>query len=150
MPAMANIEVYDGASTPVLHTLIPVAEYREKGVTRAVWREELPDLPMAAQVRCEVSQQKLRSGVIRSEITTVVPVMEQIAGGNSSGYVASGKVAYEDKFTTVAFTTERSSIGQRRLAKQIHANILMGYISATTPDTTRVADALFSRAITPV
>lgn len=76
MSQIANITVFDGADTPVSHTLIPVSVTRTGGVVEAQWREALASVPIAGQVRASMRLEQLRSGVYRTEVKVVVPVME--------------------------------------------------------------------------
>lgn len=124
MSQIANIAVYDGAATPVLHTLIPVSVTREGGKVKAEWREALTGVPVNAQVRCSMVIEKLPSGVYRTETRVAVPVMETVSGQNAAGYTAAPKIAYENTISMTGFFHERSDVAGRRLVKQIAANLL--------------------------
>lgn len=124
MSNIANITVFDGAVTPVSHTLVPVFQGKDAdGVVNALWREQLASLPTEAQVRIEMKQRKLKSGVIETRTRVVVPVMESVSGQNSMGYTAAPRVAYEDAAESVSYAHPRSTIAGRRLAKQILTNL---------------------------
>ena len=47
MANIANIVVFDGAATPVSHTLVPVDVSRDPktGAIVAIWREQVASLP---------------------------------------------------------------------------------------------------------
>lgn len=124
MAQQANITVYDGAATPVLHTLASVDNTVLKDGTRlSVWRENLPTLPTAAQVRAELRQRVLPSGVTETRFRVVFPVMEATAGQNAAGYTAAPKVAYEDPYETVSYAHPRSTPASRAIAAQAGRNI---------------------------
>jgi hypothetical protein len=123
MSAIANIAVYDGAATPVLHTLVAVSVTREKGKVTAAWREQLASLPAYAQVSALMSIERLKSGVYKTVTRVEVPVMESVSGQNAAGYTAAPRVAHVDTVETVGYFHERSSVTSRRLARQISVNI---------------------------
>lgn len=123
MSQIANIVVFDGASTPVSHTLVPVSVVREGDTVVAEYREALAALPVEAQVRLTISAQKLKSGVVRTSTSMVVPVMESIAGNNAAGYTAAPRVAFEDRTDLVSYAHPRSTITSRRLARMLTINV---------------------------
>ncbi len=123
MSQMANITVFDGAATPVSHTLVPVSVTREKDIVAALWREQLAALPVYAQVAFSTKLQKLPSGVWKAEARVEVPVMESVSGQNASGYTAAPKVAYVNTLVLTGYFHERSTIAERRLAKQLMTNL---------------------------
>lgn len=126
MSAMANLVAFDGATVPVSHTFTPISQKTEKGVTEAYWRELNAALPIIAQNRVTVSTQTLKSGVIKTELRVVVPVMEAVAGANAAGYTAAPKVAFEDTVIVTSFNSARSSTAHKRLARVLAGNILEG------------------------
>lgn len=124
MSAIASITVYDGASTPVSHVLQAILISRQPdGTQLALYREQLATLPTEAQVRMEIRQKTLKSGVVETRTRVVVPVMESISGQNAAGYTAAPKVAYEDTQEWVSYAHPRSTTAGRRLAKQILTNV---------------------------
>lgn len=125
MSQQANIAVYDGASTPALHTLYPVDnKVTPSGDRVAYWRENNPALPDEAQMGATLLQRTLKSGIRETVLRTEVPVMESIAGQNSSGYTAAPKVAYIDTVETRVLSHKRSTGTTRQIALQAHRNIL--------------------------
>lgn len=131
MSNIANIVAFDGAATPVSHTLVPVSVTKNKdGSILSEWREMLASVPAYAQVRASSKLELLKTGIWRSEFKSVVPVLESVSGVNSSGYTAAPKVAYENTLSTVGYHHQRSTIADRRLGRQLHVNIL-GNISTT-------------------
>ncbi len=134
MSQQANITVFDGASTPVSHTLNPVDNKVLKDGTRvAIYRENLPTLPVEAQVRVEIYQRELANKVVETRTAVVVPVMETVSGQNAAGYTAAPKIAYEDKAVYVQYAHRRSTVASRRLAAQILRNLVSNVATTVTP-----------------
>lgn len=123
MAQQADITVFDGASTPVSHTLKTDGVTRDGDVTMASWKEAIPTVPEYAQTRFTQMRQKLRSGVLKHTSRVEVFAMESISGQNSSGYTAPPKVAYSDRFELVSYAAPRSVETSRRLAMQMLLNL---------------------------
>lgn len=136
MANIANIVAFDGATTPVSHTLMPVEVSRDQGVSSASWRENLSAVPVNAQVTAGLTLRTLKSGVLRSELTVDVPVMESVSGANAAGYTAAPKVAYSDRFTLIGYHHPRSTQASRRLARQLLLNIAGSISTSAAPVTT--------------
>lgn len=149
MSAIGNITVFDGASTPVSHTLAPISVTREKGVVEALWREQVASLPVNAQVRVTARLEKLKSGVSKAEYRVVVPVMESIGSQNAAGYTAPPKVAYENTLVITGYFHERSDINGRRLAKQIACNLLNNVSTSVTAATSGPMPELIDLLVSP-
>jgi len=149
MSAIANIVVFDGASTPVSHTLLPVDITRSNGVVTANWRENISAVPVYAQVRCTMKIEQTKSGVYRVESRTVVPVMETISGQNAAGYTAAPKVAYENTVITTGLFHERSDANGRRLVRQMAVNIDGSVATSVTPVQTGPVPELFDLLVAP-
>lgn len=149
MSAMANIVVYDGASTPVAHTLVPVFSKMVAGSLFCLWREQIASLPNEAQVRCEMRQRTLKSGVVETRTRVVVPVMESISGQNAAGYTAAPKVAYEDANEWVNYAHPRSTITGRRVAKQALTNLSNNIATTVAAATTGVFDEANVQSVMP-
>lgn len=149
MSSMANIVVFDGATTPVAHTLVAVSAIRENGVFTATWREANVALPTEAQIRLEMRQRVLKSGVVETRSRVVVPVMESISGQNSAGYTAAPKVAYEDAHEWVSFAHPRSTIASRRLAKQLLTNLSNNVFVTVGAATAGAFDEAVSQQVMP-
>lgn len=75
--------------------------------------------------------------------------MESVSGQNSAGYTAAPKVAHVDTVEITGYFHERSSIGSRRLAKQLAANILNGIATSVTPVTTGFPAELMDQLVLP-
>jgi len=126
MSAIANIIAFDGAATPVSHTFVPQSVTREKNRIQAHYKEASTSVPDAAQGKITLSLEKLSSGVYKADSRVEIPVMESIAGNNSSGYTAAPKVAYIDTLQTTAYFSDRSTITDRRIARGISNNVMSG------------------------
>lgn len=149
MSAISNITVFDGAATPVSHTLLPVDVTREKGKVTANWRESLTGIPVYAQVRTTMSLEKLKSGVYKVESRVVVPVMESVSGQNAAGYTAAPKVAYENTVVTTGWFHERSDAVGRRLARQLAVNLDGNISTSVAAATTGPVAELFDLLVAP-
>lgn len=85
MAQLADIAVYDGAATPVLHTLVAEGTSRVGSTMSVTWREKLATVPDEAQVYAILKLETLKSGVKVVSFEVGVPVMEAINGANNSG-----------------------------------------------------------------
>lgn len=149
MSSITDITVFDGADTPVSHTLKAVSVTRNNGVVEALWRENVSNVPVYAQIRASMRVEQLKSGVFRTEVQVVVPVMESISGQNSAGYTAAPRVAYENKQTFIGFYSNRSDRAGRKLAKQILVNILNNVTASTAAATSGPAPELINDLVSP-
>lgn len=149
MSAIANIVAYDGAATPVVHTLFPVSVTREKNKVTALWREALAGVPVYAQVRTSMTLERLKSGVYRCETRVEVPIQEVVTGSNSSGYSAAPRVAYTNTVVTTGLFHERSDVAGRRLVRQLAVNIDGSIATSVTPVTTGPLPELFDLLTAP-
>lgn len=147
MAQQANITVFDGASTPITHTL--QGDGIEKSTVGSIssWIEQLASVPGYAQVRALLLKRKLKSGVTHCVNRIEVPVMESISGQNSSGYTAPPKVAYVDRFELVSYTHERSTEASKRIAMQMLLNWSNNVTVTVTPVSTGVVADLHQRAL---
>lgn len=149
MSGQTNIVAFDGAATPASHTLLPISSARaDDGSLEATWREGIVSLPLAAQIRCATRQRKLKSGLSQVSITVTVPVMESVSGVNAAGYTAAPKVAYENTVVINGYFSERASIAERRLVRQLALNIAGGIATSVTPVATGPAAELVDQNIT--
>lgn len=148
MSAQANITVFDGAATPVSHTLVGEGiERLPDGSLIARWKESLAGVPDYAQIRATMVKRKLPSGVFRVACRVEVPVMESVSGQNSAGYTAPPKVAYVDTTESVGFYHERSVVTGRRLSRQILVNLMGNIATSVVPATAGPACELFDQLI---
>lgn len=143
MAQIADITVFDGAATPVSHTLSAESVTRTGSTVTAVWREKLASVPDEAQVYAILRIETLKSGVRVVSLETGVPVMESINGQNSSGYTAAPKVAFIDRDVHTKYVHPRSTPLSRQISAQISRNLLNN-VSVSTPAVTAgvIADAL--------
>jgi hypothetical protein len=149
MSAISDIIAFDGAATPASHTFKPQSVTREAGLITALWKEVVSTVPDAAQGTVIMSLKKLSSGIYRVNTRVSLPVMEAIAGNNSSGYTAPPKVAYIDTVDSVGYFSERGTIAGRRLSRQLTINILGGITTSVTPVTTGPVAELFDLLLMP-
>jgi len=136
MSQIADITVFDGAATPVSHTLKAVSVTREKQKISALWREANAALPLYAQISAQVNIEVLKSGVTKVSAQVDVPTMESVSGQNSAGYTAAPKVAFVDRFQAISFAHPRSTITGRRLARQLLTNLLGNVSTSVAPAAT--------------
>jgi len=149
MSQIANITVFDGAATPVSHTLVAISVNRDKNVVTALWREQVTTLPVEAQVSCEARCEQLKSGVWRVEMKTIVPVMESVSGQNAAGYTAAPKVAYVNTYITTEYVHPRSTIVNNRTARQLHINAMGSVTTSVAAVTTGPMPELFDLLTSP-
>ena len=152
MANIANIVVFDGANPPVAHTLVPVDVSKDprNGDIVAVWREQIPNLPMYAQVMAIARLSKSRrSGVWNVDFRVEVPVMESVSGQNSSGYTAAPKVAFVDTTGIYGHYHERGTIAGRRLSRQLAINIGGNISASVVAATSGVLPDLFDALVAP-
>lgn len=136
MAQQANITVFDGATTPVSHTLVGLGVKSDDVLgDQAYWRENLGSLPEIAQVQVSAYRKKLKSGFTRSEMRVVVPVMESVSGVNAFGYTAAPKLAHALQASATLFASPRATYNEKVLLMQILRN-LMNNVSVTTPAVT--------------
>lgn len=148
MSAQANITVYDGAGTPVVHTLEALGEVPgEQG--KMLWRESLTTVPLVAQVRATLAMRTLKNGATQVSETVVVPVMETVSGQNALGYTAQPKVAHEVIVVLTMYASPRATISDRRLARQIALNLGGNIATSVTPATTGPMVEAFDKAVLP-
>lgn len=149
MSAIANIVAFDGAATPLLHTLLPISVTRDKTRVTAEYREAIGNVPAYAQVRATMIMEVLKSGVFRLDSTVVIPVMEAILNQNAAGYTAAPKVAYEDRVSTISYFHPRSDIVGRRRTRQLALNILGSITTSVIPVQTGPVPELFDLLVAP-
>lgn len=133
MSQQANITVFDGASTPVSHSLITDGVSREGDLVTASWKESLSGVPDYAQVRFWQLRQKLRSGVTKVTNRVDVPIMESVSGVNAQGYTAPPKIANVERAEFLVYAHPRSVETNRRLCQQILINLLSNVSTTVTP-----------------
>lgn len=149
MSAAANVVVYDGAATPVAHTLVPVGQESTPELGKvSKWREMIASIPQYANVRLTTFQKWLKSGTERLELRFEVPVMESVSGANSAGYTAAPKVAHTLQGSLVFYFSERASEADRRLIRQMVVNAGNSVVTTVAAVTTGPAPELIDKSIT--
>lgn len=149
MAAIANITVFDGAATPVTHSLVAVSVTRDKGKVTALWREQVASLPLYAQISATATAERLKSGVWKTEVRVEVPVMESVSGQNAAGYTAAPKVAYVNTVITTGFFHDRSDVTGRRLARQLATNLLNNISTSVAASTSGPIPDLLDQLVSP-
>lgn len=149
MASIANITVFDGAASPVSHTLVPVSVVRDKNKVIALWREAAINVPAYAQVWARATIERKPNGVYQTELRTVVPVMESVSGQNAAGYTAAPKVAYENTTILTGLYHERSDITGRRLSRMLAINMGNNVSTTVVAATSGVVSDLFDSLIAP-
>lgn len=151
MSQLADITVFDGAATPVSHTLKGMSVTRNKAnEIVAEYREAIPSLPVIAQVRASIKYSMLKSGVVKTEVRVVVPVMETVGAQNAAGYTAQPKVAYEDTVVIQGYFHPRSTITGRRLVRQLAVNLGGNISTSVAPVAAGPVPELFDLLMCPV
>lgn len=150
MAAIASITVFDGAATPVSHTLVAESISREAdGTLVASWKEALTSVPDYAQIKVTGKKKRLPTGITRSSFRVEVPVMESVSGVNSSGYTAAPKVAYIDTVEIVNYASDRSTVEGRRLVRQLAINLAGNVSTTVTPSTAGPVPNAFDTLVFP-
>jgi len=149
MSAQANIVAFDGAATPLTHTFVPISSARDQKTGELVsdWREALTTVPAYAQICVQTRQRRLPTGVYVVQVNVAVPFMESVSGQNAAGYTAAPKVAYTNTVKVTGYFHERSTIAERRLARQLAVNIAGSIVTSVTPVTTGVVPELIDQLI---
>jgi len=150
MAGIAAITVYDGAATPVVHTLNAISVVSQpNGAVEALYREALSGTPAYANIEARIKLEPLKSGVYRVSARVTVPVMESVAGNNAQGYTAAPKVAYVDNISCQGLFSPRSTVTSRRLAKQIMANLLNNVATSVAAATSGPLPDVFDSLVAP-
>lgn len=150
MSQQAQIIAYDGASTPVQHTLVPtgVQPMADGGYT-ADWREMSLSLPANVQINARMTKRILKSGIERVALELRIPVQETISGANASGYTAAPKIAHILQGGLVFYFNERATPAERRLIRQLLLNMGGGVVTSVTPIMTHDASQLVDLSVFP-
>ena len=149
MAAVGNIVVFDGASTPVSHTLVAISVERIGSKLTVSWREKIASLPDEAQVSATLTVEKTKAGTVVSTFDVRVPVMESVTGANASGYTAAQKVAFTDRNCWVSYAHPRSTVSSRRLARMLLTNISNNVSASTAAAVTGVISECVDSGIYP-
>jgi hypothetical protein len=148
MPAMTNLLVKDDAATPKEWTFQPVSD-----TPVPYWRTADVTLPLEAQPRFTMSQEKLKDGTWLVKAKLDIPVLETLgASGTALGYVAPPKVAYVSSVNLSFFASARSTIQNRSDALKMFVGLLQGASSTTATGVLNQASAgsAFSASVLPI
>ena len=138
MPAIANIVLANGETTPVNHTFAPLGQDSKTGIW---WFEDQSPRVGTTSVlgfpRIGISTKRVtnsepgmssKSVVTRVNFTIALPQMETL-GTSSSGLTPSQTVAYVDRFKGEFILSARDVIADRKdslaYAKNLFANALV-------------------------
>ncbi len=150
MSSIANLVAFDGAGTPVSHTLLPISVVDDKSFVEALYRESASGVPVYGQITARIRQfPRTKTGIYRSVIQVDVPVMEAVNNQNSAGYTAAPKVAHVISTRVEQLAHERSDINIRRLARQLAINIAGGVVTTVAPVTTGPGPELVDQLVLP-
>lgn len=148
MSAQATVIAFDGAATPVVHNLLAMGTSRTpEGVLLADWSERIANVPFSAQVSISTRKRTIKNGQDQVSLSSRVPVMEAILNQNASGYTAAPAIAFEDVFVTTGYFSPRSTEASRKLAMQLHLNVLGGVTTTVTPVVTGPSAELFQKNV---
>lgn len=147
MSQQANITVFDGAATPVVHTFVGESVVKEGTKVTAIWKEALAGVSDNAQLRIMMTKEVLKSGVVLSTVAVLLPVMETVGTGGASGYLAPPKVANVERFEKRNFAHPRSIETNRRTARQILINLENNVSTTVTPVVAGPVAELFDKLV---
>lgn len=150
MSAQANIVAFDGAATPVSHTLTATGvKEKSDGTLEASWREIADAIPFVASIRAFLRSKLLKANVQQESFAVTVPIMESVSGQNSAGYTAAPKVAYENTVVITGYFHERATPAERKLCRQLAVNITNGVTTSVTSATAGNVIELFDKHVQP-
>lgn len=149
MSSQATIVAFDGASTPVSHSLVPASNTNINGEHQSVWREVAPAVPIYASVNATLRRRTLKNGVEQVSLSVSVPVMETVSNQNAAGYTAAPKIAYTNTLTLTGYFSPRATIAERRLARMMLVNISNNITTSVAAATAGPVSEAFDSALTP-
>jgi len=85
----SNITIDDGASTPVSHQFVPM----DRTDTLTTWVDPLSDTPRIGQPQITLSV-PFGDNAVQVKAKVVLPILETVAGDDSSGFTPAPRVAY--------------------------------------------------------
>lgn len=122
MSAIVSITTLDGA-TPAPNTVTLYPNSTSKGA--ASWRERKANVPLTGQATADATLSKDKAtGLNTIRLTITQPVLEEIASGSSSGYIAAPKVAYLMKARVEFFINDRTTEQNRKDIRSMLYNAL--------------------------
>lgn len=119
MSQFTALSAFNGDTTPAEIILAAIDRMTEAGVSKAVWRSDTVGLPQSMQVEVTLNRQTLKSGTIRTDVQTVVPIVD-------TSVVGAPKLLGSDKLITTFYSSALSDTAKRRSARHLHGNIVLG------------------------
>jgi len=121
MAAIAPITINDGAVTPVAHTFNPV----RTNAPDTVWRDTIAGIALAGEPLIKLRQTYDRkSGLTRTKINVLLPVLETVGSQNAAGYTAAPKIAHTVTFNLEFISHDRSVTQNRKDVRSFVINLL--------------------------
>lgn len=122
MAAIAPIAIADGKSTPQTHNFKPkasdpVAIYKRDevaGQSAVAWE--------GLSIKVKTASGNQSQNII--DVDVIIPVLEQVTGGSSSGYVAPPRIAHTMKAKISFYLDNRSELEGRRDLRVMASNLL--------------------------
>lgn len=138
MPAVANVTLNDGESTPVAHIFEPVrtgadaAHFEDKSPSQYIgfWK-------MNMALRRPQGPAKVASRNLEATLRLETPVLE-VLGNADSGYTPAPTVAYRPFVEVRYVLPERSSLQQRKNLRFLAFNLMGTAVVADLVDNLRV------------
>lgn len=149
MSTQANFNCFDGALTPIAHSMLAMGTFRENGVQSAVYEERITGVPFDAQVSVVFRDRTLKDGTDHVQIAVKFPQQEVVTGSNAAGYSAPPAVAYEDTAVVNFYFNGRTTSQNRRTIRQFIANLINGVVTTQTVTTTGAVPELVDLGINP-
>lgn len=149
MSAQANFVCFDGAATPVAHSMLAMGAAKENDEYTAEWQERIAGVPFEAQVTITTRKRMLKGGVEQVSMAVKVPYQETIGSSSASGYTAPPAIAKVDTIVVTGYFSKRSTAQDRRLIRQMAANALNGKLTSEAPTTVGAMPELFDLSMSP-
>jgi len=120
MSTQADLQLYDGQSTPVLKTF----SARGADLNLAVWKDVSGGIGIGLpSVTLSYRETDGTNGAYRVEGRITIPVLETLSGG-ADGYAASPKVAYKMFGKIELIAPNRATLQNRKDLKAFIANLM--------------------------
>lgn len=141
MGQQANIAVYDGQTTPALHTFTPVGVLRDsKDSITAEWVERDSSIPAVLQNRITAKTKVMGSGMTRSVLRVEMPVMDVLD---------QTKVDFFVPVEVISLRHPKATEAQVRKARMIALNASNNVTTSVAAATTGLAPDLLDAQIMP-
>lgn len=124
MPAIGNVTINDGATTPVAHTFGP-AGIDANGVAKFADRSGgIPVGYLTVDISLRSPSPKSLEKMYLVTARTVTPVLEVTSPSTSTGIQPAPTVAYKLIAETKYWMPERSTLQNRKDLRALHKNLL--------------------------